>query len=77
VRRERRQKLRPPPCGIGRAEFLANQVERLQLALDAAKADASPDALLERVVGRESEGLTVEMTSAPSQTRRCAWWRIW
>jgi hypothetical protein len=57
-----------------RAEMLSNQVERLQLALEAPKEPASP----ERPQTSDSEGVAVEPTQTSSASpKRAPWWAPW
>jgi excisionase family DNA binding protein len=56
-----------------RAEMLAGQVERLQLALEAPKPD-SPEIAPQR----DSEASAVATTQPSSETaKRAPWWRFW
>ncbi len=57
-----------------RAEFLAGQLEQVQLALQAPARNASQ----ERPFLRDSEGLSIEPTQTPSKTPpRAPWWMPW
>jgi hypothetical protein len=57
-----------------RAEMLASQVERLQLALEAPKEPVSQ----ERSQTVDSDAVSIEPTQTPSETHNGRpWWRLW